>query len=159
MEGFLLLGRHPKLSTFIQMFFTVSLKFLMFLAWYISIIIAFGFAFFFILSQQDGNDYFKNPEKSMLKTVVMSLTGELEFEGIDFGGPDAVFGKLVSHYRNFISNSVPISRSFRCNFRFFCPTFSSSCWYWSTYSMAWRSAISLKFRRRPRFYPTSPGLS
>ena len=109
MEGFLLLGRHPKLSTFIQMFFTVSLKFLMFLAWYISIIIAFGFAFFFILSQQDGNDYFKNPEKSMLKTVVMSLTGELEFEGIDFGGPDAVFGKLVSHYRNFISNSVQIS--------------------------------------------------
>ena len=93
MEFFLLLGRHPKLSTFITMFFTVSLKFLMFLTWYISIIIAFGFAFFFILSQQKDNKYFKNPDKSILKTVVMSLTGELEFEGIDFG--NSAFGKFV----------------------------------------------------------------
>jgi len=70
MEMFLLLGRHPKLSTFITMFFTVSLKFLVFLTWYISIIVAFGIAFFFILHKEDANDYFKNPEKSLIKTIM-----------------------------------------------------------------------------------------
>ena len=95
MEMFLMMGRHPKLSTFITMFFTVSLKFLVFLTWYIVIILAFGFAFYFIL-HKDANDYFKDPEKSLMKTFVMSLTGEIEFEGIDFGAePSAIYGKVV----------------------------------------------------------------
>ena len=93
-EMFLMLGRHPKLSTFIKMFSTVSLNFMVFLMWYISIIVAFGLAFFFLLHGGD-NDYFKDPEKSMMKTIVMSLTGELEFADIDFGDQQALFGKIV----------------------------------------------------------------
>ena len=84
---FFMLGRHPKLSTFIKMFSSVSYKFMIFLMWYISIIIAFGLAFYFILQRdknEDKNEYFVNPEQSLLKTVVMSLTGELEFTGIYF---------------------------------------------------------------------------
>ena len=69
------------------MFSSVSYKFMIFLMWYISIIIAFGLAFYFILQRdknEDKNEYFVNPEQSLLKTVVMSLTGELEFTGIYF---------------------------------------------------------------------------
>ena len=91
-----------KLSTFIKMFSAVSFKFMIFLMWYISIIVAFGLAFFFILQREDPsdgeeakNEYFENPQKSLLKTVVMSLTGELEFADIDFGMEYAMYGKLV----------------------------------------------------------------
>jgi len=109
-EMMLLLGRHPRLSTFIAMLFKVSYNFLLFLTWYISIIVAFGLAFFVILKRPevkaaadtgdksggDGDDppnaYFASPEKSLLKTVVMSLTGEIEFEGIDF---ESEFGKVL----------------------------------------------------------------
>ena len=31
----------------------------------------------------------------MMKTVIMSLTGELEFENIDFGSEKPLYGKLV----------------------------------------------------------------
>ena len=31
----------------------------------------------------------------MMKTVIMSLTGELEFENIDFGNEKPLYGKLV----------------------------------------------------------------
>ena len=75
---------------------------MIFLMWYISIIVAFGLAFFFILQREDPsdgeeakNEYFENPQKSLLKTVVMSLTGELEFADIDFGMEYAMYGKLV----------------------------------------------------------------
>lgn len=111
-ELVLLVGRHPKCSTFIAMLTTVSRNFALFLTWYISIIIAFGFAFFVVLvrrkpspptpeetngeakaGQQEEeeavNGYFETPRKSLLKTVVMGLTGEIEFESIDFGGPFA----------------------------------------------------------------------
>lgn len=93
-EMFLMFGRHPKLSTFIKMFSTVSVNFMTFLCWYIVIILAFGLAFFFILGGGD-NDYFKDPEKSLLKTIVMSLTGELEFADIDFGQEFTLYAKLV----------------------------------------------------------------
>ena len=39
--------------------------------------------------------YFKDPEKSILKTVIMSLTGELEFENVEFGEEQPIYGKLV----------------------------------------------------------------
>ena len=39
--------------------------------------------------------YFKDPEKSILKTVIMSLTGELEFENVEFGEKQPIYGKLV----------------------------------------------------------------
>jgi len=95
-EAFLMAGRHHKLSTFIKMFSTVSFNFMVFLSWYIFIILAFGLAFFFTLSGTgDGNAYFKDPEKSILKTVIMSLTGELEFENVEFGEEQPIYGKLV----------------------------------------------------------------
>ena len=93
-EMFLMFGRHPKMSTFIKMFSSVSLKFMFFLSWYICIIVAFGLAFFLILNK-GNNDYFKDPEKSLMKTTVMSLTGELEFEGVDFGEELSLYGKAV----------------------------------------------------------------
>merc|ERR1719150_3380135 len=77
------------------MFSTVSFNFMVFLAWYIFIIVAFGLTFFFILSGSEENGYFQDPEKSMMKTVIMSLTGELEFENIDFGNEKPLYGKLV----------------------------------------------------------------
>ena len=39
--------------------------------------------------------YFQDPEKSILKTVIMSLTGELEFENVEFGEEQPIYGKLV----------------------------------------------------------------
>ncbi len=97
-EMVLMFGRHPKLSTFITMFSTVSLNFFYFLTWYLSIILAFGLTFFILLhrdgkTDEDGeelNAYFSSPSRSLFKTVVMSLTGEIEFEGIDFGGLFAI---------------------------------------------------------------------
>lgn len=103
-EMVLMCGRHPKLSTFIKMFSTVSFNFMLFLTWYIAIIVSFGLAFYFVLQRNDqlpkdggeeANAYFKNPERALLKTIVMSLTGELEFEGIDFGEIHPLFGKVV----------------------------------------------------------------
>jgi transient receptor potential cation channel subfamily A protein 1 len=82
-EMVLLFGRHPKCSTYIAMFRTVSVNFLLFLTWYISFILAFGFTFFIILPKE--NVHFLSIEKSIFKTVVMSLSGEIEFEGIVFG--------------------------------------------------------------------------
>ncbi len=87
-------GRHPKCSTYITMFKTVSLNFFLFLTWYISFIIAFGLAFFIVLPLEE-NDYFATPGKSLLKTVVMALAGELEFEGIKFGGASVAWFSVV----------------------------------------------------------------
>jgi len=88
-EMFLMAGRHPKLSNYIKMFKMVSLKFLVVLLWYGTFgILSFGLAFYFILKREDTgeseeeNAYFKTPPNSILKTAVMSLTGELEFEGM-----------------------------------------------------------------------------
>ncbi len=47
-EMVMMLGRHPKLSTFITMISTVSLNFFYFLVWYSSIIVAFGLTFFIV---------------------------------------------------------------------------------------------------------------
>ena len=88
-EMFLMAGRHPKLSNYIKMFKMVSLKFLVVLLWYGTFgILSFGLAFYFILKREDTgeveeeNAYFKTPPKSIMKTAIMSLTGELEFEGM-----------------------------------------------------------------------------
>jgi len=106
-EMFLMAGRHPKLSNYIKMFKMVSLKFLVVLLWYGTFgILSFGLAFYFILKREDTgeseeeNAYFKTPPNSILKTAVMSLTGELEFEGIQFGDNYPGFGIMV--YLSFI---------------------------------------------------------
>ena len=91
-EGVLLIGGHPRLSTYITMFKEVSFNFGKFLTWFISLIIAFGLCFFIIFQRkgvkdEDGeelNAHFVSPEMSLMKTIIISLTGEIEFEGIDF---------------------------------------------------------------------------
>jgi len=92
-EFVLLMGRHPRLSTFITMFGNVSWNFASFLLWYLSFIIAFGLCFFIIFSRPEGfkngegkeeNGYFADPAKALFKTIIMSLTGEIEFEDIGF---------------------------------------------------------------------------
>ena len=91
-EGLLLMGGHPLLSTYITMFREVSYNFSKFLVWFIMLIIAFGLCFFIIFQRrgekgEDGeevNAHFVSPEMSLMKTIIISLTGEIEFEGIDF---------------------------------------------------------------------------
>merc|ERR1711915_92074 len=57
------------------------------------LIISFGLCFFIIFHQPEGakdedgqeiNGYFVNPSKSLMKTIIISLTGEIEFEDIEF---------------------------------------------------------------------------
>ena len=91
-EGLLLMGGHPLLSTYITMFREVSYNFSKFLVWFLMLIIAFGLCFFIIFQRHgkkddDGeevNAHFVSPQMSLMKTIIISLTGEIEFEGIDF---------------------------------------------------------------------------
>ncbi|XP_046395620.1 transient receptor potential cation channel protein painless-like [Ischnura elegans] len=90
-ELVLLVGRHPRLSTYITMFTTVSRNFIIFLTWYSLLIVAFALSFFILFRKgepaneepkQDGEEeeknFFADPGRSVLKTAVM-LTGELDF--------------------------------------------------------------------------------
>ena len=65
---------------------------------------AFGLAFFVLLKRpedpgkkEQDNEHFADPATSLMKTIVMSLTGEIEYEGIQFGedGPFKAFGQIV----------------------------------------------------------------
>jgi hypothetical protein len=93
-ELVLLIGRHPRLSTNIEMFKTVSWSFLKFLAWYAILIIAFALSFHTLFRDcgsatecGEGGDsdenFFKDPGMSVFKTVVM-LTGEFDAASIPF---------------------------------------------------------------------------
>ncbi|PNF26761.1 Transient receptor potential cation channel protein painless [Cryptotermes secundus] len=93
-ELVLLIGRHPHLSTNIEMFKTVSWNFLKFLAWYAILIIAFALSFYTLFRDcgtvtecgegGDSNDnFFLDPGMSVFKTVVM-LTGEFDATSIPF---------------------------------------------------------------------------
>ncbi|XP_065211415.1 transient receptor potential cation channel protein painless-like [Planococcus citri] len=86
MELILLIGRHPLLSTNIEMFKTVSLNFLKFLAWYSILILAFAFSFYILFNDRAGEDdiFFRNPAMSVFKSVIM-LTGEFDAGSIPFG--------------------------------------------------------------------------
>ncbi|CAG2060697.1 unnamed protein product, partial [Timema podura] len=77
-ELVLLIGRHPLLSTNIEMLKRVSWNFLKFLAWYSILIVAFALSFYTLFrgcqSSDCGDDdenFFLNPGMSVLKTVVM----------------------------------------------------------------------------------------
>ena len=93
-EVVFLVGGHPRLSTYISMFNKISFNFTKFLSLFISLIIGFGLCFFVLYrnpkgEQIDGeeyNEYFASPSKALLKTIIISLTGEIEFEGLVFGG-------------------------------------------------------------------------
>jgi ankyrin repeat protein len=92
-ELVLLIGRHPRLSTNIEMFKTVSWNFLKFLAWYAILIIAFALSFYTLFRDcasgtgcgDGGSDenFFLNPAMSVFKTTVM-LTGEFDTASIPF---------------------------------------------------------------------------
>lgn len=93
-ELVLLIGRHPRLSTNIEMFKTVSWNFLKFLAWYAILIIAFALSFYTLFRDcgsatecgeggDSGENLFLNPGMSVFKTVVM-LTGEFDAASIPF---------------------------------------------------------------------------
>nr|CAD7423050.1 unnamed protein product [Timema monikensis] len=89
-ELVLLIGRHPLLSTNIEMLKRVSWNFLKFLAWYSILIVAFALSFYTLFrgcqSSDCGDDdenFFLNPGMSVLKTVVM-LTGEFDASSIPF---------------------------------------------------------------------------
>ncbi|XP_075235230.1 transient receptor potential cation channel subfamily A member 1-like [Lycorma delicatula] len=86
-ELVLLIGRHPALSTNIEMLKTVSWNFLKFLAWYSILIIAFALSFYTLFcdseSTDDEENYFVDPAMSVFKTVVM-LTGEFDAGSIPF---------------------------------------------------------------------------
>lgn len=92
-ELVLLIGRHPHLSTNIEMFKTVSWNFLKFLAWYAILIIAFALSFYTLFRDCGGaaecgegdsdENFFLDPGMSVFKTVVM-LTGEFDAASIPF---------------------------------------------------------------------------
>uniref|UniRef100_A0A1B6CGD6 Ion transport domain-containing protein n=1 Tax=Clastoptera arizonana TaxID=38151 RepID=A0A1B6CGD6_9HEMI len=81
----LLIGRHPSLSTNIEMLKTVSWNFLKFLAWYSILIIAFALSFYTLFrdTKNEDDNFFLNPAMSIFKTVVM-LTGEFDASSIPF---------------------------------------------------------------------------
>ncbi|XP_052131652.1 transient receptor potential cation channel protein painless [Frankliniella occidentalis] len=93
-ELVLLIGRHPLLATNIEMFKTVSLNFLKFLAWYSILIVAFALSFYTLFRdcggggvnacKDDGDEnFFLSPGMSVFKSIVM-LTGEFDAGSIPF---------------------------------------------------------------------------
>lgn len=83
-ELVLLIGRHPLLSTNIEMFKTVCYNFLKFLAWYSIFILAFALSFYLLFKDDDSNDnFFRDPAISIFKSVVMT-TGEFDASSIPF---------------------------------------------------------------------------
>ncbi|XP_012280035.1 transient receptor potential cation channel protein painless [Orussus abietinus] len=81
-ELVILMGQHPRMSTGIEMFKTVSLNFARFLLPYAFLILAFALAFFTLFKDADDPN-FPNLGRSLFKTVIM-LTGEFEAGEIPF---------------------------------------------------------------------------
>ena len=90
----LLIGRHPNVSVYIEMFKLVSQSFLNFLPCYSFLIFAFAFSFYALFSDCGGatecgeagdsnENFFLHPGTSIFKTVVM-LTGEFDVANIPF---------------------------------------------------------------------------
>lgn len=98
-EFVLLIGRYPALSTKLEMLMTVSWNFLAFLAWYSFLIAAFAISFYLLFgihdcsdggkdvcmnkTNENDDDFFRNPGISFFKTVIM-LTGEFDASSIPF---------------------------------------------------------------------------
>ena len=82
------------------MFITISTNFLKFLMWYLLLILAFALSFFFLFhmpkSAEDGakqeNEVFETPTTSIMKTIIMVFTGEIDFGGLVFTAP---FGEFI----------------------------------------------------------------
>jgi len=81
-ELVILISQHPRMSTGIEMFRTVSFNFVRFLFPYAFLILAFALAFYTLF--KDGDDAnFPDPGHSIFKTVIM-LTGEFNASDIPF---------------------------------------------------------------------------
>lgn len=81
-ELVILISQHPRMSTGIEMFRTVSFNFVRFLIPYAFLILAFALAFYTLF--KDGEDTsFPDPGRSLFKTVIM-LTGEFDANDIPF---------------------------------------------------------------------------
>ncbi|XP_033216474.1 transient receptor potential cation channel protein painless-like [Belonocnema kinseyi] len=83
-ELVVLIGQHPKMSTGIEIFKTVSVNFIKFLFLYAFLILSFALAFYTLFKNGDEeNKPFPSAPKSIFKTIVM-LTGEFEASNIPF---------------------------------------------------------------------------
>lgn len=86
-ELVLLAGKHPLQSLHIEMFKTVSINFMKFLAWYVILIIAFALTFFTLFrgcaGECEESNPFMNPGLSIFKSIIM-LTGEFDAGDIPF---------------------------------------------------------------------------
>lgn len=81
-ELVILISQHPRMSTGIEMFRTVSLNFVRFLFPYAFLILAFALAFYTLFKDSDDAN-FPDPGRSIFKTVIM-LTGEFDASDIPF---------------------------------------------------------------------------
>lgn len=81
-ELVILIGQHPRMSTGIEMFKTVTMNFIKFLFLYAFLILAFALAFF-MLFYNANNENFPDPGSSLFKTIIM-LTGEFDANDIPF---------------------------------------------------------------------------
>lgn len=81
LEMVILLGKHPRMSTGIEMFKKVSFNFVRFLLLYVFLILGFAFAFFVVF--KDDKKHFLDPGYSLFKTIIM-ITGEFDSNEIVF---------------------------------------------------------------------------
>ncbi|XP_065199687.1 transient receptor potential cation channel protein painless-like [Planococcus citri] len=75
LELVLLIGRHPLLSTHIEMFKTVSVNFFKYLFLYSIMVIAFAFSFYILFSDAEEPSKFQLITSSIFKTFFMSKSG------------------------------------------------------------------------------------
>lgn len=88
MELVLLVGRHPFLSTNVEMFKVVLCNFLKFLAWYSMLILAFAISFYILFKNSSSEceqrpSLFVNPIVATFKAIVMTA-GEFDTSSIPF---------------------------------------------------------------------------
>lgn len=82
-ELVILISQHPRMSTGIEMFRTVSFNFVRFLFPYAFLILAFALAFYTLFKDGGDDDHFPDPGHSLFKTIIM-LTGEFDASDIPF---------------------------------------------------------------------------
>ena len=97
--GLFFTANFPGIAIYATMLTTVSKNFFKILLWLFWFVFAFSLTFFFLLhsteKDEDGNKInssFSSVKESVLKTIVMVFTGEIDFGSISF--PSA-FGKFV----------------------------------------------------------------
>ena len=95
--GFLFqLAFHPYFALERYMFVTVSKNFVKVLVWYFLFVTAFALSFYFLFHMpsdaEEVNPAFASVEGSVMKTIVMVFTGELDYGGLVF---TAAFGKII----------------------------------------------------------------